>query len=121
MTPGIYPGPQPGDPSEWTVDYLFGDRDKPRVKPRCALCGRAMVRPTSACFFNLSQPLGRQYVVMWHDRCAEREPLKAGMWWPRERDGAWGDLLRAVAKRGPGRLGPGLTEQERAAFAGGAA
>lgn len=115
----IYPGPEPDDPAMWTLTHLFGDVRKPVLKPRCALCGRPVVRSTSCVFFNLAHPLGRQYVVMWHDGCGEREPEKPGMWWPRRRSGAWGRLLLTVAQRGPGRIGPGLAREEREALEAG--
>jgi hypothetical protein len=73
----------------------------------CALCGRGVGPHTSDVFYNLHAPLGRQIIIAWHPKCYDREPLKSGTYWPRDPAGAWGELLHAVAERGPGRLGPG--------------
>jgi hypothetical protein len=103
----VYPGPLPDDPPGWAWRVPPWNTHALLVVLRCALCGRRLGPRTATVFYDLSKPLGRMTTVGWHDACALREPLEAAMCWPRERDGAWGKLLRVVAARGPGRIGPG--------------
>ena len=102
-----YPGPLPSDPPGWHWRVPSWNPGAQIVVLRCALCGRPWGPRTCDVFYDLAQPLGRQALVGWHPACMEREPLNAATYWPRERDGAWGEMLRVVATRGPGRLGPG--------------
>lgn len=102
-----YPGALPSDPPGWRWRVPSWNPGASIIVLRCALCGRPWGPKTCDVFYDMTQPLGRQAIVGWHPVCMTREPLKEATYWPRERTGAWGEMLRAVALRGAGRIGPG--------------